>query len=198
MGGFLGIGNSSAKTDRGNQLAGVNADWNVYNRSLPLSENQTAQGTATTQAGVGGLQAAQQYFKQIMAGGPSAMHAAQPALSAVESQADAAKAQEAEMGTSRGGGTGAGNQQLEFNKIGKESDILAGQLPAAATGSMQAGTAEANVGQSQMKNALTALGLSEDVANEIINSSIQSRPISMKANAEVRQQWSNFLGGLGF
>jgi hypothetical protein len=48
-----------------------------------------------------------------------------------------------------------------------------------------------------MRDALSSLGISHDVADEIINSSIQSRPISIKANEEVRQQWSNFLASLG-
>lgn len=199
MGGFLGIGNSSAKTDRGNQLGGINAEWNVYNRGLPLADEKSSESTQTTNSGISSLEDAKKYWQSIMSGDTNAtMKAAAPAINTINEASDAQRAQQAEMGTSRGGGVNATNQAAESNRVGKVEDVLAGQPNEAAKGVQSVGTAEAAVGSNQMREALAAMGLSDDVAKEIIDSSIQSRPISQNANAAVRQQWSNFLGALGF
>lgn len=182
MGGFLGIGNSSAKTDRGNQLGGINADWNVYNKGLPLATTQANSGQGTTDAGITGLDAAKQHYQDILSGGPAALRAAQPAVSAITSQADAAKAQQAQMGTARGGGVGAINQQLETNKETGITNAIAGQEAPAAQGLTNVSTTETQVGNQQLQQALESLGLSSSVAQEIINSSAASRATSLQAN----------------
>lgn len=197
MGGFLGLGNSSAKTDRGNQLAGVNAEWNIYNRGLPLGDKQVDAGTTTEGIGVSGLDAVKQYWKDMMGGGPAAMKAASPALSAINTQADAKRVETAEMGTSRGGGTNADAQQAETERMAQANDVISKVQPMAAQGLESVSTAQVGAGGQQLKEAMAALGLSKETADEIVESSIKSRPISMKANAEVRQQWSDFLAAIG-
>lgn len=214
VGGFLGLGNSSAKTDRGNQLAGINASWNVFNRGLPMADELSKAGTATTATGLNTLDQAKQYWQSLVSGTrpainkPQAMATAAPAINSLTEQADAAKKQQAELGTSRGGGVAEGNQQVGTQVAAKSADILGATglkqqedtmaaTAAGAKGLESVGTAQTNVGSRQLINALQSLGLSQDTANEIINSSIQSRPISMKANADVRQQWSNLLAALG-
>jgi hypothetical protein len=191
----LGLGNSSAKTDRGNQLAGINASWNVYNRGLPMADTSSIEGETKTNAGFGSLQAAQQYWQNLMGGSrPAVMQAAAPAVGAVVDQEAARRNEEATMGTGRTGGAVASNEQAKTREEADINNIIAGVQPEAAKQVGALGTAESNVGLAQMRDALAALGLSQDVADEIINSSIQSRPISISANAAVRQQWSNFLG----
>lgn len=198
MGGFLGIGNSSAKTDRANQLSGINASWNIYNRGLPIADTAAQTGQSTTSAGISGLQQAQQYWQKLLSGNrPSQMQAAAPATTAINEQADAAKAQEAATGTSRGGGTNAGNQNIETQKMAQENNIIAGLQPAAAQGEASTSTSLDTAGEAQMRDALASLGLDQSTANEIINSSIQSRPLSESANQQVQQQWSNFMMALG-
>lgn len=182
MGGFLEIGNSSAKTDRGNQLGGINADWNVYNQGMPLAVTQSGAGQGTTAQGVSGLEAAKQHYQDILNGGPAAMRAAQPAVSAITSQADAAKAQQAEFGTARGGGTSGANQQIETNKETGITNAIAGQEAPAAQGLASVSGTETQVGNQQLQQALESLGLSSSVAQEIINSSAASRSTSLQAN----------------
>lgn len=193
---FFGIGSSSAKTDRGNQLGGVNADWSVFNRGLPLADTQTKAGQATTATGlqtmatgVSGLDAAKKYYSDIMSGGPAAMKAAQPAVSAVNTQADAARTEQANMGTARGGGVNAHNQEAETNRMAQDSNIIAGQAPVAAQGIQSVsstegaiGNAQTSAGSQQLQQALESLGLDSSVASEIINSSMQSRDLSLQAN----------------
>lgn len=202
MGGYLGIGHSSAKTDRGNQLAGVNANWNVFNAGMPLAEQQKTAGTANVGMGMDSLQNADKFWKDIMSGNRTATAAAaQPAVTAATDMADAARKQEAVMGTSRGGGTNAGNQQVEALRRATISNDIFGVRPAAAVQSAQVGSTEAAVGTSQMQQALQALGLSEQAAAELINSSIQSRDLSYKINQDTQDQIKsvvmNLLGVAG-
>lgn len=197
MGGFLGLGNSSMKTDRGNQLAGVNADWNVYNRGLPLADKTEATGSAAVGGGLSGLDVAKQYWQKALGSRPAQMQMAAPAVSAINEQGDAKRAEDAAMGTNRGGGVAATNAGAESNRMTQTNDVLAGIQPAAAKGVADTSIAMGNAGEQQLHDALTSLGLDAATSKEIIDSSIQSRPISQAANEAVRQQWSNFLASMG-
>lgn len=198
MGGFLGIGHSSAKTDRGNQLAGISADWNVYNRGLPLADTQQKKATGTESSGLESLDTAKNYWKAITQGNRTAVQsAAAPQANAIQQRADASKREQSQMGTSRGGGVNAANQQIQQEQEKQLAINEAAVQPKAAEQLGQIGQATAGVGHQQMAEALQALGLSADVAKEIIQSSIQSRPISMAANQAVTSQWSNALAALG-
>lgn len=198
MGGFLGLGNSSARTDRGNQLAGIGAEWNVYNRGLPFSDKAAEEGQKTVASGITGLEQAKKYWQDIMSGSrPAVMKVAAPAISAVNEQADATRTQQAEMGTSRGGGVNALNQAAETGRMTDVNKLIFGIQPQAAEETAKVSQAEAGAGEAQVRDALSALGISKDVADEIVNSSMQSREISMKARNEVMQMWSNALAALG-
>ena|SRR2546430_7534256 len=199
MGGFLGLGHSSAKTDRGNQLAGINAEWNIYNRGMPLADTEATAGQQTTNKAITGIDEAKTYWQKLLSGDrTTVMGAASPAISAIQDEQSARRNQQAEMGTGRTGGATAENEQAQTNELAQINKIIAGVQPEAAKGATATATAEGNIGLTQMGQALRAMGLSQATADEIVESSIKSRPISMQANAEVRQMWSNFLGGLGF
>lgn len=177
------LGGSSAKTDRGNQLGGVNASWNVFNAGMPLSQQQTGSGQPNQSQGVGDITGAGDFWKSILSGNRTATAAAEaPATNAAVDQADAAKRQEASMGTARGGGTGAGNQQVESQTRATVNNDFFNARPAAAQQLEQTGVAQSGIGSAQITQALQALGLSAEEANQITNSSIQSRPTSIEAN----------------
>lgn len=198
MGGFLGIGNSPEKTDRGNQLAGVSADWSVFNRGLPAYDAGTKAGTSTTQTGLDTLGTAQNYWQNITQGNKTALNsAAAPAANAVQEVSDASKAEQAQMGTARGGGVAGANQQTQTAVNSKIDDTSLELQPKAATALTSIGTEQANVGQQQKAEALQALGLSAETAREIIQSSIESRPVSEKARKDVQNQWSTALASIG-
>lgn len=198
MGGFLGIGNSSAKTDRGNQLGGVNAAWNVYNRGLPMSDTTAEKGNTNTDSGILALEDAKGYWKNLLHGDKaSIMRANAPAINSVIESADTRRKEQAEMGTSRGGGVAGVNQEAATQTQAQIDNIIAGAQPEAAKQIQTIGTTQTAAGHQELAQALSALGLSGDVAQEIIESSIKSRPISMTANQAVQQQWSNFMAALG-
>lgn len=175
--------NSSAKTDRGNQLAGVQAGWNVFNSGMPLSNTQAKAGQDTTQTGLSNLDTAGGYWKDILSGNRTAtMTAAAPAVNAEMAQADAARREQATMGTSRGGGVAAANQQAQSaGRAAIDNDIF-NTRPVAAQAVQSIGTAQTQVGNQQLVQSLQALGLSAEQAKEIIDSSMQSRATSLQAN----------------
>lgn len=190
MGGFMGIGHSSEKTDRGNQLAGINAEWNVYNRGLPFSDADRAEGKDTREAGIQTLDDVKRYWQSIMAGGrPAVMRTAAPAINAVNEQADAARNEQAQMGTSRGGGETGFAQQQEMKKTADINNIVGNIAATAPTTAAKELTGvaktESDIGTQQVREALLELGLTKEVADEIINSSMQSRVIS-HANSPAR------------
>lgn len=198
MGGWLGVGSSGAKTDRGNQLAGISAAWgdkatadNAYTKGIEA-------GTTNTDKGLGTLDQIKNFWMNRVSGNRTALQgAAAPVINNVVGQADAAKTQQANLGTSRGGGANAGNQQLQQQVMGQENKAIADVQPEAAKEVSQIGTTQANIGQGQMAKALQALGLSAETTREITDSSAKSRELSATANADVRQQWSDLLTGLG-
>lgn len=175
--------NSSAKTDRGNQLSGVQAGWNVFNNGMPLSQKQSAAGEATTNTGLSNLDSAGGFWRDILSGNRTAtVTAAAPAVNAETAQLDATKREQAQMGTSRGGGVAAGNQQAQSQGRAAIDNDIFNTRPAAATAVQSIGTTQTQVGNQQLVQSLQALGLSEEQANEIIESSIKSRGTSLQAN----------------
>ncbi|MGH7184506.1 MAG: hypothetical protein ACREJN_21380 [Nitrospiraceae bacterium] len=176
----------------------MSAGWNVYNAALPQAGKSLTSGTANENAGTSSLDAAKSYWQNLTSGNRTAVAgAAAPVANAAQAQGDAALREQAQMGTARGGGVNAENQQIKQNEQKQVTDAVAGVQPKAAEELAGVGTAQANVGHQQMAEALQSLGLSEDVAKELIDSSIQSRPISEAANQAVIGQWSNLLGAIG-
>jgi len=98
--GFLGIGGSASKTDRKQYLAGQGNLNNLFN--VGISGGSDATGKA---AG---------YDSSILSGNRASIsQALQPEISGITGRADQQKKQQAAMGTSRGGGTNATNQQAD-------------------------------------------------------------------------------------
>jgi hypothetical protein len=196
------LGGSSASTDRSNQLAGINGSWNVFNAGMPLSQQQSQSGQAGQATATQGLGQASDFWKSILSGNSTSIAAATaPLTNAAVNQADAAKRQEASMGTARGGGTNEGNQQIESNTRATVNNDVFSALPAAAQGEQSVATAQGSLGSSQLMQSLQALGLSAEEANQITNSSIASRSTSIQANplnAASSILMSKILSSLGF
>lgn len=194
MGGFLGIGGSSAKTDRNTQGGGTQGLWNVFNYALPFAQDTNKQGTQKTDTGFGSLEDASKFFKTIMSGDRTAFAKAEaPAVNAVNEAADMKRKQEAWFGTQRGGGTNAANQQLDTQVQSTIDNARFAAMPAAAQQVGQLGQAESNVGLNQIQEGLRALGLSEAATAEIVDSAIRSRPISAVLNKQVQDQWRQVI-----
>jgi hypothetical protein len=204
MGGFLGIGGSSAKTDRSTTLAGYGDLSNVFNYSLPAGQSAIAGGQATTASGVKGIDSASadlqgplKYFQDLMSGDRTKMtQAVAPETNAVRAGADAQKRQQSAMGTARGGGTAVANNARDTDTMAKVDNLLFGARPAAAkeTASIageegQLATAKAGLGISGEALGAGLVSGASSAAGTLTSDSIGSRETSMAANAAVQSQW---------
>ncbi len=168
MGGILGIGGSSQKTDRANQLQQVQNETNLFNYGIAGGE----QAQATGQADLGD---ASQYFKSLLTAGRTDTAArAAPAINSTLAQKDAAERNAAATGTARTGGAAA--QQAEAGtKAGSEIDNI---INANLIGGQKEGAAGlANAGTAELSNSLGLLGTAGQATSNVLNSSIQSRQI---------------------
>lgn len=82
-----------------------------------------------------------------------------PAINATQSAADAAKRQQAAMGTARGGGVAGTNQTRQDTVQAQIDNALFGVRPGAAAGEAQTSGKIADVGTAQMAEAMQALGI---------------------------------------
>lgn len=195
MGGFLGIGGSSQKTDRGRELGGWNAEWNVFNAGLPLATSTATAGQGTTSKALGSLDTAGDFWKDLLSGNKtSTAQAAAPITNAAVDQADAARREQAAMGTSRGGGVAAGNQQAQQNTMKTVDNAIFGVRPQAAAQIGDIGKSVASIGYQQTIAALQAYGMSLDAAKSIVDSSITSRPQSNAINQQTQSQLGSVAG----
>lgn len=144
MGGFLGIGGGAVSTDRKNVLQSQGNLNNVFNYALPSGEKATSDAT--------------NYDSKILNGDRSSItQAMAPEVNSITGQADQAKKQEAAMGTSRGGGTNAANQQTQQKEQGAVTDMIAKARPAAAA-------SEANIGSNLLGLGANAAGTAGQLA----------------------------------
>jgi hypothetical protein len=185
MGGFLGIGGSSAKTDRAQTLQGYSDLSNVFNFGLDTAKAGSAAGAATTGAGISALSQPLQYWQNILSGNRTSMNAAiAPEKNAIQSQGDAQRRQQAALGTARGGGTSAANQQQQTNQMAQVDNALLQARPEAAKETANIGGELAQVGNAQTAEALNALGIGSTAASNLTADSINSRPTSQQINQQ--------------
>lgn len=197
MGGFLGIGGSSAKTDRNQTLNSYQNLNSLFNFGFGTGQSMTAAGTAKQNAGAGSLDAASGYFAKLASGNrPAMMSAIAPTANAIQSSGDAARRQSASMGTSRGGGVAGANQQQETDQMTQINNALFGVQPQAAAEQAQIGTQQAAVGTQQVGEGLNFGGLAENAAGADLSGSITSRPISQKINQDTVASIADFAGGM--
>jgi hypothetical protein len=180
MGGFLGIGGSSSTTDRGNQLAATQGDWNLYNYGLPAGQTGQATGQGTLNTSLSTLQPSQSYFDNLLTAGrtQTAQNAA-PAINATLAGADATRTAEANMGTGRGGGTAPLNRNASTATNANVDNIIntnmVGGQATGAAGLDQIASEQAGIGSTELGNALSLLGISSSSVQGILSNSTQSK-----------------------
>ena len=166
-----GILGGSSKTDRQNTLAGYGDLNNLFNVGL-------TGGTAATGA-------AQSYNESLLSGNRSQIsQALSPEISAITGQANQNKKQQAAMGTSRGGGTNALNQQQDQNTQAQISQTINQARPAAA---QQLASIGSNL-----------LGLGSDAAQGLTKDAITSYQTTSAQNAANGQAAGQLAAGLIF
>ncbi len=199
MGGFLGLGGSSASTDRGNQLAATQGEWSLFDYGLGTGQNQQAAGTNTLNSSLKTLQPSADYYKSLLTAGrtDTAFNSA-PAINATLAQSDTQRRQSAAAGTSRTGGTAAANRESGEATSSKVDDIINSTLlqgrEVGAKGLQQVAGQEAAVGSDQLSNALNLLGLSQTSVTDILNNATSSRAESYKINQDQLGQYGAALG----
>lgn len=201
MGGFAGIGGSSAKTDRGNQLAATSGLWNVFNWAMPTGQSQQTAGSGTLNNALGTLGPAQQYFQGLLAPGRTqATLNAAPGINATLNSSDAAKKQSGNLGTERSGGTAALNRESGVQTQSTIDDLinsnLIGGQATGAQGLQGIAGQQAGIGGAQLNNASNLLGLGSNADTNILNNATTSRPISQQANQESASEWEGLISGI--
>jgi hypothetical protein len=148
----------------------------------------TQQGTALGAKGQASTDAASKYWTNLLSGNRQQLAGAvAPEATAARTSADAAKRQEAAMGTSRSGGTAAANRELD-DKTRAQIDQLINQVrPAAAT-------QVAQIGESQISAMLSALGIGSGAAGTAGSQATQQ---TMANQAMIAQMFSSLIGAAG-
>lgn len=198
MGGFMGIGKSADEKKAQQTVASAQGNLNnVFNYALPEAKTAQTTGQSTEGGALSTLGKAQDYWDQILSGSRTAnLTAASPAVTAINAEADARRRQQAEMGTSRGGGTSALNQQAETDRLAQINNIIAAQRPAAAQGEEQVGGEQAAIGATQLQNALALLGLGTGTAGTNATIGQNAQQLAMNKSAALTQAIGQ-LAGLG-
>lgn len=201
MGGVLGLGSSSAKTDRATQLAAQQGGWNIFSQGLGFGTSTEGTGTADLTAAKSTLGGPEQYWNSLLTAGrtQTAQNAA-PAINTALAGADAARKQEGAFGTSRVGGTAAANREAGSKTQGSIDDIVSNTLmtgrTAGAQGLERVSGAQAAIGQTELSTALASLGLSADTIKSIMSNATDSRKTSFDINSATQEQWGELMGFL--
>jgi hypothetical protein len=161
VGGFLGIGGSSTKTDRSQTLQGYGDLGNLFNF-----------GISTAKQGIG---AAQNYFGKLLSGNRTvAQQAIAPEVNQINAASDASKRQLATSGTARGGGTAPANQRTSSDVMAQIDNLLFGAQGGAAKGLAQTGEAGLEAGAKAGQD-LTADSIASRVDSYNINADMQKK-----------------------
>jgi len=183
MGGFMGIGGSSANTDRSNQLTSFSQMKNLFNTGITSA-------TSGIGAGLSDLSSAGGYFKSLLGGNRAALNAAvAPETAAVQAGDDASKRQAAASGTARGGGVAGTMQTSKDATMAKVQQLLFGVRPAAAEGLTKVGTAEAGIGSNILQT-------SSNTAGELAAASTNARKIDLAQNNAIGQSVGQMAAAL--
>jgi hypothetical protein len=189
MGGFMGIGGSSAKTDRGQTLGDYGKLNNVFSQGMAIGNQQETAGQGMVQNAQSTLAPAETYYRNLLtAGRTQTAEQAAPAIQGALAQSDAAKRESAATGTSRSGGTAAANAEAG-SKTGATIDNiinenLMGGKKAGAEGLMGVAKDKAVLGNMTLANAMQALGLGAGASEDTLAASIGSRQLSDQIGQE--------------
>jgi hypothetical protein len=180
VGGFLGLGGSSYKTDRSMELAGFKDLSNIFNYGMQ-------QGGQAIGAGQQNLGAAGNYYQQLLSGNRSAVSAAvAPETNAIRSATDASKRQIATSGSARGGGVNSTNQQVNDKSTAAVDNAIFAARPAAAQGATQVGGTELNAGTNLIGEAANSGANLTDLAEK-------ARGQDYKINQDMVGKVTNFI-----
>ena len=180
MGGFMGIGGSSAKTDRNQTLGDYGKLNSVFSQGMAIGNQQEQAGQGMVQNAQATLQPAETYYRNLLtAGRTQTAEQAAPAIQGALAQSDAAKREAAATGTSRSGGAAEAHAEAGSKTGATIDDIinknLMGGKQAGAEGLTTVAKDQAVMGNMTLANAMQALGLGAGASEDTLAASIGSR-----------------------
>lgn len=195
MGGLMGPGGQS-NADRKRAEGGWQAEWEnlmegrkTHGALMPQAQTGFGVGTGTMGAGA-------DYLKQILGSRPEAAAGMAPETNALAQQADALRQAQAQLGTARGGGVAGANQQAQQALQNQFANQMFAARQQAAPMAVQAGQAQASVAAQQMMGALQAMGMSNELASQIVESSMKSRQLEAAQHRQTMAGWTGLAGRL--
>lgn len=193
------MGGSSSNTDRQQQLTGFGDLQNVFNYALPQGQSTLSGGQGTANQGLGELGQAANYNSKILSGNRSAVtEAMAPEINSVTSQANQLRKQQAALGTSRGGGTNAGNQQLGTQEAGQVTNLIAQARPQASQALSQIGAQTGGIGLGEMGVGSQLLGLGTGAANDLLSGATNAKQLDNQTNQQAGAGAANLASMLLF
>lgn len=197
MGGFLGIGGSSQKTDRKTQLTGFGDLQNLFNFGLDTAKGFLSTGKGDVASGKDALSTSLDYFKKLASGDRAVQAAAiAPETNAALSQQDAARKQRATTGTARGGGGAAAEQTSQDQTMAEIDNFLFGARPAAASKVGDIGGQFAQIGLGEQGLGLGFSNLSEKSASDMTSEAGTSRKTSYEINQDTVGKVTDAIDGI--
>lgn len=194
MGGYLGFGGSGYNTDRREQLKGYGDLSNVFNFGFNQGKSNLSTGVNAEKQGLEELGGPEAYYQKLLTGNrASAMSAVAPTVNAINSQTDAATRQASAMGTARGGGANAPQQQIDTTKQAAVESAITGARSGAAQGESAVAGETAQIGSSLSQQALHLLGLAGTAAQDLTQDASASRSVSDEHNKMITQQYKDLI-----
>ncbi len=186
---------SGSGTDQKFQQGAWNNLNSVFNTSQQQSQQLGQTGTQLQGTGIQDIGQASNYWKNLLQGNrQQTMAAVAPAANAAVDQADASKRQEAEMGTGRGGGTNAIDQQRATNTQSQIDTLIGGVAPTAASNLASEGATVAGIGSQDISAMLNALGIGFGAEANLGSQSTQADIAARQAQAQL---WSSVISAAG-
>lgn len=208
----LGIGGSSASTDRKTQLTAGGKAMSGIDKLSQFADNlfgtgtkETSTGLADVKAGLADTDKASKYYSDILSGDPTkVMAAVAPETKAVAGQVDQAT-KESTITGNRSGGSNAALQDTKFKAAGAVGDIINKARTGAAGGLERTGAARSGVGLGEAGIGVSETGMGVGAESSATNAALglygeaaQSRALSQKIHDAAVQDWANLIGHILF
>lgn len=173
--GFLSMFGGAPKDEKQRESNTWNNLDNVFKQSFES-------GTALGKAGKEDTGTASSFYKGIVKGDRTALA---PAVNAAVEGADAAKREQGQMGTARGGGLAGENQQIQDHTR---------QLISSLLGEAQVGAADklSAIGSGETNSMMTALGVGSGTESNL--SSLLHTDVAQKEQSAAKL-WGSLIGG---
>lgn len=173
--GFFGLFGGAPKSEKEQQSKTFSDLGNLFGTVSKSGEDLTKKGNAAQGR-------AANFFGRTLSGDRTAIA---PAVNTAVEAGDAAKREEAQMGTSRGGGTNAGNQERETHTRSLMASLL---------GQAQEGAADklAAIGGEDINAGIGAEGTAGAIGTNL--SSLLNTDIQQK-NQAASKMWGSLIGG---